>query len=365
MAPKLIFLTGAPEASSLTWGSEAGLLNSFEEPVARFARLNKPLQTTIEGNTQSSSTSVPYWRSIPLERQHLPTGLSQNIWREEYQGAQFFATSNIDNFIGEYSQGEEQASLQSVEDVLTQFYEESYGVHQDIPSSQIDAVSQASISFVSDGTSYNSTFDSLASPRRELQNIPASGQLSNLKDIPNANYLSSINPQTVTVNLVVGLISVPSPRDIKTKRGANVNLVELIVGDESKTGFGVNFWLSNSQNQKGEMEKILDSLRPQDVVLMRNVALSSFRGRVYGQSLRKDVTKVHLLYRKRIDRTDVGGCYSTADLDSEERGNLQVEKTKRVREWVQMFVGGPVRKGKGVEERFREVLPPDSLPSQI
>lgn len=141
-----------------------------------------------------------------------------------------------------------------------------------------------------------------------------------------------------------------------------MNLIELIVGDESKTGFGINFWLSGQQ--KGETEKILDALRPQDVVLMRNVALSSFRGKVYGQSLRKDVTKVHLLYRKRVDRTDVGGCYSTAELDSEERENLQVEKTKRVREWVQKFVGGPVKRGKGVEERFREVLPPDSLPSQ-
>ena len=86
-----------------------------------------------------------------------------------------------------------------------------------------------------------------------------------------------------------------------------MELIEVLAGDEIKSGFTVNFWLSSPQSADGDTRSVLSGLRPQDVVLMRNVALSSFRGMVYGQSLRKEMTKVHLLYRDRIDRTDVGG----------------------------------------------------------
>ena len=262
-----------------------------------------------------------------------------------------------------------------------EFYEESYAVHQDIPFSQIAVVSQQESQQGSDSfattTSYgdSTSFNSLASSSYPQSPIPPSGALHNLKEIPSATYLSSINPQTMTVNLIVGLISVPSPRDIHTKRGVAVQLIELIVGDESKTGFGINFWLpADTRNQHGQqqnqnpnqksLEEILRQLRPQDVVLMRNVALSSFRGRVYGQSLRKDVTKVHLLWRRRADRLDVGGCYGTGELESGERGNQMLEKTRKVKEWAQKFVGGGTKEREsGNGERYREVLPPNSLPS--
>lgn len=141
-----------------------------------------------------------------------------------------------------------------------------------------------------------------------------------------------------------------------------MELIEVLVGDETKSGFAINFWLSSLQSAEGDMRDVLSRLRPQDVVLVRNVALSSFRGKVYGQSLRKEMTKVHLLYRNRIDRTDVGGCYNAADL-ADGIIHPQVEKTKNVREWVLRFVGagpGPKAKAKGRIEAVREVLPPDT-----
>jgi hypothetical protein len=176
-------------------------------------------------------------------------------------------------------------------------------------------------------------------------------------------YLNSIHPQTMTVNLIIGIISIPEPRAIKTRRGAPVELIEVLAGDETKSGFGINFWLSSSQSAQGDMRSLLSGLRPRDVVLIRNVALSSFRGKVYGQSLRKDMTKVHLLYRNRVDKNDVGGCYSAADLAVDEPAPPQVERTRRVREWVLKFVGAGTaqQKGKGrAFEAVKEVLPPDT-----
>jgi len=64
------------------------------------------------------------------------------------------------------------------------------------------------------------------------------------------------------------------------------------------------------------------------------------------------------LYRNRVDKRDVGGCYGGSEL--EKGGNAQVEKTRKVKEWVLKFVGGGVGKTKGRMEAVREILPPDT-----
>jgi hypothetical protein len=74
------------------------------------------------------------------------------------------------------------------------------------------------------------------------------------------------------------------------------------------------------------------------------------------------MTKVHLLYRNRVDKSDIGGCYNAADLAMEDPAP-QVEKTRKVREWVLKFVsvGSRPQKGNGrAFEAFKEVLPPDT-----
>jgi hypothetical protein len=296
---------------------------------------------------------------------HLFTGGPQSQgWPKDVPGASFFTASEIDSFMEELSQPPEgeshRSSTESVEQVLSQFYEESYAKHKDIPSSQIAAVSDTEASFTSGGTSFESaSFDSQLRPAGQ---VPVAGHLTNVKDILNAKYLSSIQPQTMTVNLIVGIISIPQPRPIRTRRGADVELIEILVGDETKSGFGVNFWLSSSQSTTGDMRTVLGGLRPQDVVLMRNVALSSFRNKVYGQSLRKEMTKVHLLYRNRVDKSDIRGSYTASDLvQGSQQVHPQVEKTIKVREWVMKFVGVGTgqKKGKAFES-VKEVLPPDT-----
>lgn len=148
-----------------------------------------------------------------------------------------------------------------------------------------------------------------------------------------------------------------------------MELVELCVGDETRAGFEITFWLSDKpvrrQNPTGptggyDTRETLASLRAQDIVLVRNVALASFRGRVYGQSLRKDATKAFLLYRRRIDRNDVGGCYSSSNLDLEKLNdmNTQTLKAAKVKDWVDRFVG--VRASTERLQQKAEVLPPDT-----
>jgi hypothetical protein len=375
MTSRLVIFAGAPEAAALKW-DEDELLTGFIEPVARFADLERE-DIPITPDATKDLLQPPAWRSLPLERKPLTTGFTQSFddkqytkapqaqgWLEDTTGASFFAASEIDSSRASSQSlaGQSFESIKSAEEILSQFYEESYARHEDIPSSQIAPVSDASTSFASTEFSGDS-FDSLPHPGTVIKDVPIAGHLSNLNSIPNAQYLNSIQPQTMTVNLIIGIISLPAPRAIKTRRGVNVELIEVLAGDETKSGFGINFWLSPGANP---MRSILESLRPRDVILVKNVALSSFRDKVYGQSLRKDMTKVYLLYRNRLDKTDGRGCYNAADLVSGVHSSPQIEKTRRVREWVFKFVGlgvdsGGHSKGKGKVAKFvSEVLPDDT-----
>lgn len=363
MLSRVLFFAGAPEAQALRWDSHAGLLDEFDERITRFIGLD--ISNGPARDDSSSMKHAPYWRSIPYQKQHLKTGHSQILWKDQYKGAQFFATSYIDSLVDDVSasQVELVSSVQSVEEVLTQFYEQSYCLHQDVPSSQLQAVSQVSSRLSIGSSAYDTTdsFDTSANAtsgihlHEELPNC----QVSNLKDIPNAKYINAINPQTLTVNLIVGIISVPEPRLIRTRRGADVKLVEVIIGDETKSGFVVNFWFPADLSVG---ENALRGLRPQDIVLLKNVALSSFRGRVYGQSLRKNITKIHLLYRNKLDSKDTGGIYKVSDLESMRGRDINQMKTSLVRDWVKLFVAVPTREHPTTSELVMEELPPDTPP---
>ena len=357
MSPGLLLFAGAPDANTLDW-KDSALSDSFSEPFLRFAGLEGEGEkdTLLDPNLSDE----PAWRSIPLERKHLATGHSQNHgWQSEYQGAEFFTADSLVEEMSQPSLRDSQRSTEPTDQVLSQFYEQSYAVHQNVASSQLAPASDAGSSEYSD-TSIGFT-DPPYDSQSNSKDVPAASHLTNLKDIPNAVYLNAIQPQTMTVNLIVGIISVPLPRAIRTRRGADVELIEILVGDETKSGFGINFWLSSSQSDmSGDSRKVLSTMRPQDVVLMRNVALNSFRGKVFGQSLRRGVTRVHLLYRSRVDKTDVVGCYTAADLAPKNNSSPQIDKTRTVRHWVLRSVGAGAGMAKGQIEAMKEVLPPDT-----
>ena len=380
---RVIFLTGAPLPSSLGWTEEelcAPLQPGFIERL--------PL-----GISDISTTDVkaPSWRSLPLEKPHLPTGLTQ-MSREHQQFDHYGYSNDETSFLSaaelsfsstdpnEYPIERSRFSDSDKEDVSTQYYEHSFALHENIPSSQIVGAESLDDSFTTDPEDFSIALStSSQSHQPESHQLTRSKltscHLTDLKDLPNATYLCSITPQTMTVNLVVGIISVPQPRTIKTRKGGHsIDLVELTVGDDTKSGFGINIWLPSSSHpaqhqDNNDLRNQTSHLRPQDVILAKTIALSSFRGKVYGQSLRKGMTTLDLLYRNVLDGDDARGAFCAADLDQATTTTSEphLRKLRDVKEWVMRFVGGaslrrPPSNGTPIRSRVAEEAKLQALP---
>ncbi|KAJ6108221.1 hypothetical protein N7523_009544 [Penicillium sp. IBT 18751x] len=337
MPQKTIFLMGAPLPGHLDWDND----ELFDKPISPF----QGSPNTEESQPTTNQRSVK-WRVLqPLDHEQ------PKVYQSFYYGPEdpkFLTTHQLETM--EDSSTPEDGSL------LSKFYDHSFALHE---------ASEISMSRLSD----NSTQESepgdgnqpvTTSPEVDISEssspmrIP--GDLSNLEDLPSAKHLQSITPQTKTVNLVVGIIAVHPPRRIVTRQWKKeLDLIELVVGDETLTGFGVNFWLPAEKPAKTqEIDRLgptLAALRPRDIVLLRTVGLSTFQNRVYGQSLR-GMTKINLLNRWPADATDAGGHRG-------QRGDR--EKLNRVREWALRFVGTDAAGNmSGMPETQRGPLPPDT-----
>ncbi|KAI0120568.1 hypothetical protein F4776DRAFT_633175 [Hypoxylon sp. NC0597] len=338
MVRRTLILAGAPENHRLDW-TESNLLNQFLDPIATFAHLDDPSTSAAANTVLGSALDVAVWRSIPLEKTALPTGFSQvHQVGQDYHGDERF-------FVALTASLESASSLTGnggiSREILDRFYDHSLAVHDDISSSQLPTLSFSTDESLLNTTEERSTQDSTQNNKLTPQDqslVAQSAHLSDLEDVPSAAYLQSISPQTMTVNLIVGIISIAEPRTVKTRWGSTKSLIELLVGDETKSGFSVTFWLTSELNESSS--KILRELRRQDIVLLRNVALSVFMKKVHGYSLRKGLTKVDLLNRRKLDKDDQGGLYSMKDVSSKKPAHPQLLKTRRVREWVMNFVGG-------------------------
>ncbi|KAL8989358.1 MAG: hypothetical protein Q9177_001737 [Variospora cf. flavescens] len=362
---KIVIYTGAPFARSLDWTEE---------------HLTAPLQPCFfEDNPSRKPLDIPnrpQWRSLPLEHTHLPTGLTQATNPNfvpnptaSPEETSFLSTTDLASSPG----SDIPASKEDESEVLTQYYEHSFAVHENLPSSQILPASSSSPASSSPDSSFSASLNYSTTAVDTLQRqIFLSAFFAtaptDLSSVPTAAYLHSITPQTMTLNLLVGIIALPPPRIITMRRGKSrtVDLVEMIVGDETRAGFGVNIWLSSSSSSSSsstnrrdrqqqqdkhalQLAEQMRDLRPRDVVLMRNVALTSFRGKVYGQSLRRGMTGVELVWRSVLDARDRKGLFEGWEV---EEGDEGMEKVRRVREWVLRFVGGGG--GGGVGDRLRE-----------
>jgi len=349
-----MILTGAPPSSSVH-PAAPDLLDGFTEPVARFAALTTKHTPTISTSSVPGTTTSrsAVWRSIPLHRHHIPTGFSQTYHLNAAADDGHFFTLARDRFDIEVLSEGESADTAAAESLLSQFYEYSLAMHDDVPSSQLapHATDSATSQATTDSSFYSSREDDEESSLRAAKpplalppHAAAAQHLSDLDDIPKAPQLLSLHPQTVTANLIVGLISLSPARAVRTRWGATRHLVEVLVGDDTRAGFAVTFWLPSSSSAV-DGGGPLAGLRVADVVLMRHVALHVFAGRVYGSSLRGGFTRVHLLYRRRLGSEDVAGYYGARDLEAGEP-HPQLEKTRRVRDWVVRFV----RQGEGEEK---------------
>lgn len=341
---RILIIAGAPDNHTLCW-KESDLLNQFLEPIANFAQLDGSLVDTATNIAPGSVLDIPLWRSIPLERTTLPTGFSQlHQVGDSYRGSEgFFAALPVTS----KSALDWTPADRTSQEIMNHFYDHSLDIHDNI-SADISSSQLPSLSFSTDESSLatteersirdsfqgNTSFSTVQRPSSTIH----SAHLSDLEDVPSASYLQSIAPQTMTVNLVVGIISIAEPRTVKTRWGSTKSLVELLVGDDTKSGFSITFWLSSEHNEPST--KTIRELRRQDIVLLRNVALSVFMKKVHGHSLRKGLTKVDLLHRRKLDRTDHGGLYSRKQVMSKTSAQPQLLKTRKVQEWVMNFVGG-------------------------
>ena len=378
---RVLFFTGAPLLNSLAWEEDklcAALQPCFLDSSEHHAK-----------TLASAATVGPAWRSLPFAQPHLPTGFTQldkdgwaiGVQEDGENETSFLSTSDL-SFVSATSNvnrnRQSWGSEMNDEELLSQYYEHSFALHEDVPSSQIlgsaSAIADESFVTETEELSFALTDDSDHETDNQLARAKLiSSQLSDLKDLPNAAYLYSITPQTMTVDLVVGIISISQPRMVKTRRGGReVELVEILVGDDSRAGFGINMWLppAEGRSDSGSRNKHLRDdtlqLRPRDVVLTRQVALCSFRGKVYGQSLRRGMTSLTLLYRNVVDKTDRRGAFRAKDFRDEGVRDCQMTKVQKVKDWVLQFVGsnaGPASLTKTPTSRFRKQAQLEPLPN--
>ncbi|CEI60961.1 hypothetical protein FVEN_g2400 [Fusarium venenatum] len=338
MAPRLLLFAGAPPSSSLN--SESCTITRIDDSFAEFLGLasQKP--------TQKPLSNIAPWRSLPLNRKPLHTGFSQthDVSVNLVNQSEFFTTAEVS--FKEQSQSFEGGG--DAETTLSQFYDQSLALHNPVPSSQLDSFQETTFEETSfEGTSFMTT---LAVERVDAtESVPS--YLSDLEDIPPAPKILALHPQTITLNIIAGIISIAQPRTVTTRWGRTLSLIEILLGDETKTGFAVTFWLEESNAACAE----ISSLRRQDIVLMQNVALHVFQNKVYGQSLRRGMTKVSLLWRR-----DGSGLYSTRDLSKRGQMHPQLQKAKKVKDWVLRFVGAAAGvKTRASRARLSWDRPPD------
>lgn len=359
MALKMIFLMGAPLPSSLDWENDELL----DGPI-------QPFQTTdvihLHETSIIHSGDPAKWRVLqPLRLEHPPG------YYELYHGP------DASTFLNTHQLVEADNESMNEDSILSEFYDHSFAMHEtseisasglrDEESTQESGPPLDSI----DTTTATAAEENDREPPRSLQ---ISGPISDLQHLPTARYLQSIAPQTMTVNLIVGIIAVHPPRRIVTRQWkTELDIIEMIVGDETRTGFGVNFWIpaqspiSGKTQDADRLSRSLAMLRPRDIILLRTVGLNTFRDQVYGQSLRGGMTKVDLLHRQLVDATDTGGFYQSGLRrgSSHDHVDLPLQKTRRVREWVLQFVGATDEAGGGPlgmsqTQRGHQRLPPDT-----
>ncbi|ATY59087.1 Nucleic acid-OB-fold [Cordyceps militaris] len=335
MPRRIILLTGAPSPSDLDQ-EDAYTVQFFDEP---FHELIEAGNFGHERHHKSSPSIAP-WRSIPLHRKPLHTGLTQsysflvNSFHGHHQHNDFFSPSSL---ASSYD-GCDATRVEQDEAELTEFCEKSLAIHTSLTCSPLGNEDEDMTTTFFDETSFLSSSTGSHGARGHrppAPNIPPA-HLSDLEDVPSAKQVLSLQPQTITLNIIAGILSISQPRSVTTRWGTTLSLVEVLLGDDTRSGFAVTFWLSGEAVAGSD----LLSLRRQDVVLLQNVALHVFRGKVYGQSLRRGQTRVHLLWSKRKEGN---ACYSSRALAActakEGAENPQVVKTRAVRDWIIQYVG--------------------------
>lgn len=380
----MLLFAGAPTAETVCQ-SEI-LLDVFEPCYSRIdpslpmrsgpdPGLTKPqgaLKSRSRSSTNSPSLStdtVPAaWRILSLTRVHLETGLSQGVdgglpvFLNPAQLLPNPDAPNTDTWPKEHpitlSASQSASTAKVTSDILSGFYESSLLQYSllGLPSAATASELTASLLSSADADVTHSPAPSLDSFRPG-----ASRPISNVADIPTvpARSLNPESPQSPRrpvhrlVNLLVGIISISPARAITTRWGKEMRLAELLVGDETRAGFSISIWLPpSSAAEKSTLESTLEQLQRQDIVLLQNIALGTYMDKVFGQSVKGGDTSINLLYRHSHSHhtttttsTGLVAHYRMRDLRVSRDLHPQLDKTKKVFDWVINCVGRPVKRG--------------------
>lgn len=350
-------------------------------------------------DAKSTGENVAFrWRDIGLRRVRLQTGWSQPYlpgsgMQAAYDG-QSFAVPGIEEFseLSEHDATNLDTTLRLEEDdVMTarDFLQHSLIIHDTLLSSQIiqEAAdvdgSVASSSFLT--TSFDTTASEPNSPfldTSQALNLQVSSAMTvtPLGSLPSAQHLRFMYPQTPTPNLLCTLMTTPERREVLVRKGGHrMKLWEITIGDDTCSSFKVTFWSrpprdpNNEDHAQVRLLQTLEHLQVGNIVLLRNIALTSFRETVYGQSL--NTAKIRA-------RTSVDVLAQSSGTSVAQIGDLPgsvAEALKRVKRWARSHVVGNLdntRKRKGdlsrpdntAKRSFKsfamdEDLPPDTMES--
>lgn len=202
-----------------------------------------------------------------------------------------------------------------------EFVYHSLILHDTLLSSQIAfegedrTVASQSLLTASFGSTTSVDTDSfqLSITDRPVLRVPSTLKLTTLRSLPTAAHLRSIYPQTPTPNLLCVLTASPETRDVFVKKGGyRMQLREMLVADDTRSGFKISFWQKPSVGEESQnsLRDILQSVKTGDILLLRNIALNAFRDEVYGQSLNPSIARV----RTTIEPLMTSGVISTRQL---------------------------------------------------
>ncbi|PFH60976.1 hypothetical protein XA68_18449 [Ophiocordyceps unilateralis] len=408
--PRLIILAGAPAASAVDEASCT--VKRFDEAYRLLLGVRVEAddddddEDDEEDEDEDEKPSEVAWRAVTESRRPVPLAMTAAAGDGDDDVVSFLSTARLPRRGGEgddekedekadeekgeedEEDEEEKEKEEEEEEAWTQFCEESLALCASQPSASDSDEDDSML----DSTSILSTMPS--SPSQGMM-PPPPRSLTVLSRIPSGRRIQAVQPQTLTVNLVVAIMSIAPRRRVTTRWGQTVQLVELLVGDETASALTVTFWLSptaaagaagaagavaaaataaavTAAADDATAAAAVDGLRRQDVVLLRNVALQVFRGKVFGQSLRRGVTRVSLLWR-----ASGGGCFSArrlaaaasaaaaaaaaaADDDDDDDGVSLVRRAAVVKDWVLRFVGRDVEAGTGHRGKSWDRPPDDT-----
>ncbi|KAI8935488.1 hypothetical protein NX059_008058 [Plenodomus lindquistii] len=303
---RLKTLNGAPLCEHLDF-SESSLL-SFDQ-CREFVAQDDLHASTVE------STLPLKWRHITNKATRLRTGWSQPyLPGSATEHAEAQVLTSIPNIAEASTFLQDESTI--LDDTMTlnepsshadDFVQQSFIFHSALLSSQILQEPEAG-SFVSPSsfidTSFTTTTSIHDSPSRVdehtlLLRVPPQMVITSLGSLPTAQRLNAMYPQTPTHNFVCVLTANPVQKEIYiAKGGYNRILWEIFVADETRSGFKVNFWMQPPRNSNNHhthaqdaLREVLGTIKIGDILLLRNIALGSYRDTVYGQSLKVAITR--------------------------------------------------------------------------